>query len=141
MTKTWQETEARDAANPRNVDDARNVDNRGVIAGRIIERSTVANDQLGPLMLASLMSTAPVSKRDCGESTQDAIEGQSAEHLARRREVPVDDLLADPMMSALWQAYAINPTDVRRLINEVTDRLRSAGELHRRAEALVARCA
>src|SRR5262249_36609702 len=70
MTKTWQETEARNADDIRNVDDARNVDNRGVIAGRIVERSRVANDQLGSLVLASLMSTAPVYKCDCGEDAE-----------------------------------------------------------------------
>jgi|GEM_PF-3988972 len=130
MTKTWPETEARTAEDPRNADD------RGAIAERIVVRSKVANDRLAPLVLASLMSTAPVSPRDCSETMS-----QSAEGVARQREVPVDDLLADPMMSALWQAYAISAADVRRLVTDVTDRLRSGGELHRRAEALIARCA
>jgi hypothetical protein len=135
MTKTWQETEA------RNADDPRNADKRGVIADRIVERSKVANDRLGPLVLASLMSTAPVCTRDHNEIARQLAEGQSAEGFARQREVPVDDLLADPMMSALWQAYAISAADVRRLVTDVADRLRSGGELHRRAEALTARCA
>ncbi|HTI44800.1 MAG TPA: hypothetical protein VL462_00380 [Candidatus Nitrosotalea sp.] len=130
MTKTWPETEARTAEDPRNADD------RGAIADRIVERSKVANDRLAPLVLASLMSTAPVCTRD-----HNATVPQSAEGVARQREVPVDDLLADPMMSALWQAYAISAADVRRLVTDVTDRLRSGGELHRRAEALIARCA
>lgn len=130
MTQTRQETET------RNADDPRNADSRGVIADRIVERSKVANDRLGPLVLASLMSTAPVCARDDRPSAE-----QSAEGVARQREAPVEDLLADPMMSALWQAYAISAADVRRLVTDVTDRLRSGGELHRRAEALMARCA
>ncbi|HWT96768.1 MAG TPA: hypothetical protein VN229_04115 [Terriglobales bacterium] len=130
MTKTWPETEARTAEDPRNADD------RGAIVDRIVVRSKVANDRLAPLVLASLMSTAPVCTRDQSETAP-----QSAEGVARQREVPVDDLLADPMMSALWQAYAISAADVRQLVTDVTDRLRSGGELHRRAEALIARCA
>ena len=130
MTQTRQETET------RNADDPRSADSRGVIADRIVERSKVANDRLGPLVLASLMSAAPV----CAPDKRQAAD-QSAEGVARQREVPVDDLLADPMMSALWRAYAISAADVRRLVTDVADRLRSGGELHRRAEALTARCA
>jgi hypothetical protein len=130
MTQTRQETETRNADAPRNAD------SRGVIADRIVEHSKVANDRLAPLVLASLMSSAPVCKRDGRPAAE-----QSAEGIARQREVPVDDLLADPMMAALWQAYAISAADVRQLVTDVTDRLRSGGELHRRAEALMARCA
>lgn len=124
MTKTWQENEAR------------NADDRGVIADRIVERSAVANDRLAPVVLAHLTSPAPVYLKNCAE-----VADQSAESVARKRELPVDDLLADPMMAALWQAYAISAADVRRLVTDVADRLRAQGELHRRAEALVARCA
>jgi len=124
MTKTWQENEARTA------------DDCGVIADRIVERSAVANDRLAPVVLAHLTSAAPIYAKDCLEVAE-----QSAESLARKRELPVDDLLADPMMSALWQAYAISAADVRHLMTEIADRLRAQGELHRRAEALVARCA
>ncbi|HVJ43455.1 MAG TPA: hypothetical protein VM639_18285 [Dongiaceae bacterium] len=130
MTKTWQETEA------RNADGVHNADNRGAISDRIIERCKVANDSLGPVVLASLMSTASVCTP---KHTDDAQ--QSAESIAKLREPSVDELLGDPMMSALWRAYAINESDVRRLVADVTERLKSHGELHRRAEALVARCA
>jgi hypothetical protein len=136
MTKTWQET------------DARTADDHGVIAGNIVSRSKVANDVLGPVVLANLMSSASVcspsaSSAQKSRSTQDASAAQdaSAESIAKLRETTVDDLLADPMMSALWQAYAITEADVRRLVTDIADRLKSHGELHRRAEALVARCA
>jgi hypothetical protein len=128
MTKTWQETESR------------NADDHGAIAGKIVERSIVANDTLGPVVLASLMSASPVCSpaKSPSASPQDA----SAESAAKQRETTVDDLLTDPMMAALWRAYAISETDVRALMMEIADRLRSHGELHRRAEALVmARCA
>lgn len=124
MTKTWQET------------DARTVDDHGVIAGQIVSRSKVANDVLGPVVLANLMSTAPV----CSPTVQKSQQA-SAESIAKLRETTVDDLLTDPMMSALWQAYAITEADVRNLVTDMADRLKSQGELHRRAEALVARCA
>ena len=114
----------------------RNADGHGVIAGQIVDRSQVANDVLGPVVLASLMSTNPV----CGQSRMKPAQ-QSAESVAKQRETSVDDLLSDPMMSALWRAYAITESDVRHLLSDVTDRLRSQGELHRRAEALVMRCA
>jgi len=133
MTKTWQETEA------RNADGVHNADSHGVIADRIIERAKVANDRLGPVVLASLMSSAPVCTAPA-HAAQGAAQ-QSAESIAKLREPSVDELLGDPMMSALWRAYAINETDVRQLVAEVTERLKSHGELHRRAEALVARCA
>jgi hypothetical protein len=131
MTKTWQET------------DSRNADDHGVIAGKIVERSIVANDLLGPVVLASLMSTSPVCSPASAQKFQQAPAQQaSAESIAKQRETTIDDLLTDPMMAALWQAYAISETDVRSLMMEIADRLRSHGELHRRAEALVmARCA
>ena len=47
MTKTWQESESR------------NADDHGVIAGKIVERSVVPNDVLGSVVLASLMSASP----------------------------------------------------------------------------------
>ena len=122
--KTRQETEIRSA------------DSHGVIADKIVDRSIVANDALAPVILANLMSTAPV----CAPRKQ-AFPPASAESIARQRETPVEELLSDPMMSALWHAYAITEQDVRRLVVEVTERLKSRGELHRRAEALVARCA
>lgn len=122
--KTRQETEIR------------NADSHGVIADRIVDRSVVANDALAPVVLANLMSTAPV----CAPRKQ-AFPPASPESIARQRETPVEELLSDPMMAALWRAYAISEQDVRRLVVEVTERLKSHGELHRRAEALVARCA
>jgi hypothetical protein len=118
----------------------RNADDHGVIAGQVVDRSKVANDVLGPVVLASLMSTNPVCGPSRVKSSQPSGQ-QSAESIAKQRETSVDDLLSDPMMSALWQAYAITESDVRDLLSDVTDRLRSQGELHRRAEALVMRCA
>lgn len=131
MTKTWQESESR------------NADDHGVIAGKIVERSVVANDVLGSVVLASLMSASPACPSASAQKSHSASSsGASAESIAKERETTVDDLLTDPMMAALWQAYAISETDVRALMREIADRLRSHGELHRRAEALVmARCA
>jgi hypothetical protein len=120
MTKTRQEI------------DARNADNRGVIANEIVERSKVANDVLGPIILASLMSsvTPPIT----------ATQGTAGAH-SMPREASVDDLLADPMMSAVWRADAITETDVRNLVADVTDRLKGRNRLCRPSAELTARCA
>lgn len=117
MTKTRHET------------DARNADNHGVIANNIVDRSRVANDVLGPIILASLMSTAAVGGNTCQSMT-----GTST----APRETTVDDLLSDPMMSAVWRADAITEADVRHLVSEITDRLKSR---HRQHHQTMARCA
>jgi hypothetical protein len=119
MTKTRQDT------------DARNADNRGVIANEIVERSKVANDVLGPIILASLMSSAATT------TTMPTIAGVTT----MPREASVDDLLADPMMSALWRAYAITETDVRNLVADVSDRLKGRNRFCRPTAELTARCA
>jgi hypothetical protein len=109
--------------------DARNADNHGVIANNIVERSRVANDVLGPIILASLMSTTSVA----GSSPQTASCTS-----AMPRETSIDDLLSDPMMSAVWRADAITEADVRNLVSEITGRLKDRDRLHHQ---LMARCA
>jgi hypothetical protein len=41
-----------------------------------------------------------------------------------RGEVPLDELLSDPVMPVLWRADRISERDVRRLMAETRERLR-----------------
>ncbi len=124
----------------RHEPDARNADDRGIIATDIVERSKVANDvppldHLGPIILASLMSTTTgaCSPQNTGQNTGDTAPMQ--------REASVDDLLTDPMMSALWHAYAITEADVRNLVTEIGDRLKGRHQFHHQSAGQAARCA
>ena len=120
MTKTRQET------------DARNADNRGVIANNIVDRSKVANDVLGPIILASLMSSTTIN-----HAQTPAMSGTAS----TQREASVDDLLTDPMMSAVWRAYSITEADVRSLVSDITDRLKGRNRFCHASAGLAARCA
>ena len=59
--------------------------------------------------------------------------GQQAEHdgdQETRRELSLDELLADPMMPVLWHAHGISEGDVRRTIADVAARRQDNGLRH-----------
>ncbi|MDY0884515.1 hypothetical protein ACFPL7_04155 [Dongia soli] len=56
--------------------------------------------------------------------------GHDSDH-ETRRELSLDELLADPMMPVLWHAHGISEGDVRRTIADVAARRHDNGLWHR----------
>lgn len=65
-----------------------------------------------------------------GQSYDSYLCGQQAGHdgaQETRRELSLDELLADPMMPVLWHAHGISEGDVRRTIADVAARRQDNG--------------
>ena len=56
--------------------------------------------------------------------------GHDGDQETRRRELSLDELLADPMMPVLWHAHGISEGDVRRTIADVAARRQDNGIRH-----------